>query len=203
MSRRWFNAAAVEWAFWESPPDLPPGLAFTLAVVASFTGQDGRGAYPSAAMVAMVTRRSARQVRRDLDVLADKKLIIPGDRRAVRRLRADRRPAVWDLPHDAREYIGRHRKRGDTVSGRTGGHGDTPSAARGDTSDTNGVTPATERGDMVSPEEFLKNSGTGAAPSATADAADTAPENPVSGIGPAPDHVAVYLDQFRRRTGRA
>ncbi len=111
MVARWFNSAAVEWVFYEAPADLSPGLALTLAVVASFAGRDGRAAYPSAAMVAMLTRKSEKQARRDLHELVKRKLLVKGDRRAVVRLRADRRPDVYDLPENAREYIGKHRRR--------------------------------------------------------------------------------------------
>jgi hypothetical protein len=107
---RWFNAAAVEWVIYEAPADLAPGLVLTLAVVASFAGRDGRAAYPSAATVAELTRKSEKQARRDLRELAKLKLIVPGDPRAVQSHRADRRPAVWDLPAAGREHLGRHRK---------------------------------------------------------------------------------------------
>jgi hypothetical protein len=111
MIGRWFNAAAVEWVIYEAPADLPPGLTLTLAVVASFAGQDGRAAYPSAALVATLTRKSEKQARRDLHELVKRKLLEKGDRRAVVKLRADRRPDVYDLSESAREYIGKHRKR--------------------------------------------------------------------------------------------
>lgn len=173
---RWFNSAAVEWVMYEAPRDLPPGPAWTLAVVASFAGADGRAAFPSAETIAKLTRRSKRQVQRDLDDLAARGLLVPGDPRAVITLRADQRPNVWDLPPTAREYVGRHRKRGDTTSSRAGRQHVIPSDSRGDISAVNGVTKATERDDTMSPEEFLKNSGKGAAPADGGTADGDAPE---------------------------
>lgn len=109
---RWFNAAAVEWAMYESPPDLPSGTRWTLAMVASFAREDGRGAYPAVDTLRRLTGRSERTIRNDLDLLADRKLLWPGDRRLVARLRADRQPDVYDLSAEAREFIAVQRERG-------------------------------------------------------------------------------------------
>lgn len=197
---RWFNAAAVEWVMYEAPADLPPGPAWTLAVVASFAGADGRAAYPSAEKIADLTRRSKRQVQRDLDDLAARGLLLRGDRRAVQKLRADRRPDVWDMPPSARDYIGRHRKRGDATSSRTGRHDVTPPDPRGDISAVDGVTNATGRGDTMSPEEFLKNSGKGAPPPAVGGTdGDGAPETQTA---PAVDRDALKAELAKiRRLG--
>ena len=177
MSGRWFNSAAVEWVLYDAPADLSPGLVLTLAVVASFTGTDGRAAYPSAATVAMLTRKSEKQARRDLHELVKRGLLSAGDRRAVQKLRADRRPDVWDLPESAREYIGRHRKR----TSRLDTHGESSMSTReendwtSDASTTGHLRP--DDSPPMSTEEFLKNSGKGAPPPAVGGTADDAPES--------------------------
>lgn len=113
MTGRQFNAAAVEWVMRCAPRSIPSRTAWTLAVVASFTRPDGRGAHPSTREIATLARRSERQVQRDLDELAKHGMIAPGDERATRGLHAGHRPAVWDLAPEARDYL---TNRGDKVS---------------------------------------------------------------------------------------
>jgi hypothetical protein len=167
VTRRWFNAAAVEWVMFEAPRDIPPGAAWTLAAVASFTGTDGRAAYPSIETIAMLTRRSESQVRRDVAWLTRRGLLTRGDPRAVADMRADRRTKVWDLACAAREYIAQHRQRGVMVTPRPD--------PRGVKTAPNGVSKSPERGVMVTPEELFKSSGKGAPLARTAGAGDDAP----------------------------
>jgi hypothetical protein len=87
----------VLWVLYEAP-DVPPRLLSTLLVFASFAGADGKGSHPSVSAVAMLTRKSERQARYDIARLVELKLLVPGDQRAVARIRADRRPVVYDLP---------------------------------------------------------------------------------------------------------
>lgn len=175
---RWFNWPAVEWVMYERGAGLPSGVVWTLAVLASFVGTDGRAAYPSAETLATITGRSKRQIQRDLDELAECRIITRGDRRKVAHLRADHRPNVWDLSPAAREYIGRHRRRDDTMSPRAGRRHVTPPDSRDDKTALNGMTDATKRHDTMSPEELLKSSRKSAPPARDAGAAVDAPQTP-------------------------
>lgn len=154
------SVQAISWAL-EEAPGVAPGLVSTLIGLANHAGKDGRAAYPGIDTLATYTRKSYRQVQRDLEELAAAGLIRPGDQQHVSHLRADRRPRVWDLA------VERKRSRGDThdtpsssngtthMTPRKASRGDTgvvPSdKARGDTHDTpspdHGTTPETERGD--------------------------------------------------------
>jgi hypothetical protein len=114
-SARWLSKSAVLWALHDAP-DVPPRLVSTLIAVAAYAGADGRGSYPSGATVAMLTRKSESQAKRDMAELEKLGLLQPGDERIVKDIRADRRPKVYDLPLDmARGASGRppsHRPRG-------------------------------------------------------------------------------------------
>lgn len=157
MTGKWLSVPAVLWAM-DDAPDVPPELVSTLLAVARYAGEDGRAAYPSASTIAAITRKTERQAKRDLDRLEKRGLLLPGDKNAVKDIRADRRPKVRDLPMP----------RGDTQ----GQNGVTPRVVRGDTHDTpstsHGVTPRVRRGDIqgpngvspMSPEEVLKTSRT-------------------------------------------
>jgi hypothetical protein len=138
----WLSKAAVLWAL-DDAPDVPAHLVAALVAVARYTGEDGRGAYPSVATIAAHIRKSERGAKRDLAELHKLGLLLPGDLRIVKDIRADRRPGVYDLPMP----------RGDAGVTPPDGHGVTPMTARGDTHGRHGVTPA-------SPEDLLKKSGT-------------------------------------------
>jgi hypothetical protein len=122
---------------------VPARLVSTLVAVAAFAGTDGRGAHPSAATVAMITRKTERNAKKDLAALRELGLLLPGDPRIVAHIRADRRPSVYDLPMP----------RGVAQDTPSSGHGVSHATARGVAESPNGVSHAT-------PEEFLKNSGT-------------------------------------------
>lgn len=139
---------AITWAL-EDAPDVPARLVSTLIALASYANGSGRGAFPGNDTLAEHTRKSIRQVKRDLEELVELKLISDGDQRLVAHKRADRRPRVWDLAMD------RKRSRGDTdvtpqeqngvstASPRDHDRGDTddtPQEPRGDTQGRHGVT---------------------------------------------------------------
>ncbi|MFE5572060.1 helix-turn-helix domain-containing protein [Amycolatopsis japonica] len=98
---------AVRWALDNAPipPDEkgePKGSSCVLVLVAlgERAGADGRHAFPSAADIVRRTRLSERQVRDTVRRLAEHGLIVPGDpnHAELRRLPADKRPRIWNLP---------------------------------------------------------------------------------------------------------
>jgi hypothetical protein len=140
---RWLGKAPVLWVL-DDAPGVPPHLVSTLIAVARYASSDGIGAYPSAATVAMHTRKSERQAKRDLGELARIGLLLPGDPRIVAALRADQRPNVYNLAMP----------RGDAHDTPLDANGVTPMTERGDTGVLDGVSP-------MSPEEILNKSGRG------------------------------------------
>lgn len=104
MSAPWTGLEPVAWVLDEAP-GVPSALVSTLVCLARHAGLDGRGAYPSIATLAGCTRKSEKQVRRDLQELLQVELIRLGDQGLVSHLRGDRRPTVYDLAME--------RKRGD------------------------------------------------------------------------------------------
>ena len=164
----WLSKPAVLWALHEAP-DVPARLVSTLIAVAVYASADGRGAYPSAATIAAITRKSETQAKRDLAELEKRGLIAPGDGRTVKDIRADRRPNVYDLAMS----------RG--ASGRT-----PQERPRGASGNRTGCIPPQNGVRPDAPEEFLKNSGR-RAPRARAEGADaSAPETPPRRIWPCP-----------------
>jgi len=138
---KWLSKAAVLWAFHEAP-DVPARLVSTLIAVCAYAGEDGRGAYPSGATVALITRKSESQAKRDLAELERLGLLQPGDHRIVKDIRADRRPKVYDMPMPR------------------GASGRPPSESpRGASGDGTGRISLQNGGRPDAPEEFLKNSG--------------------------------------------
>lgn len=126
--------------------DVPAELVSTLVGLANHADQQGRHAYPSASLLAHYARKSERQTRRDLARLEELGLIRRGDQRLVLHIDPDRRPVVWDLavdvkrpPREAPQPRGGARRNGLTST--------SPRSERPDTEGTNGLTPATERGD--------------------------------------------------------
>lgn len=158
---KWLSKAAVLWALHEAP-DVPARLVSTLIAIAAYASEDGRGAYPSAATVAAITRKSETQAKRDLAELEKRGLLAPGDGRIVKDIRADRRPNVYDLAM-LRGASGR------TPQGRLRG---ASGGRTGCISLQNGVRPD-------APEEVLKTSGI-RAPRARAESADASaqPQTP-------------------------
>jgi hypothetical protein len=87
----------VLWAMDEAP-GVPAHLVSTLVAYARYADDDGRGSYPLAATVALRTRKTIWQARRDTAELERLGLLLPGDPGLVKNIRADRRPNVYDLP---------------------------------------------------------------------------------------------------------
>ena len=141
---RWLSKAAVLWV-WDEAPDVPPSLLSTLLAVARFADEGGCGSFASASTLALLTRKTRRQVRRDLDELEKRGLLCRGNQQLVAYIRADRRPDVYDLPmsrgvtHDPSSKS----PRGD-MEGHTGGHG------------------RSHEGSPMTPEEILNRSRKGA-----------------------------------------
>jgi hypothetical protein len=175
---KWLSKAAVLWALYEAP-DVPARLVSTLIAVAVYAGEDGSGAYPSGATVAMLTRKSESQAKRDMAECERLGLLLPGDGRIVEDIRADRRPKVYDLPMP----------RG--ASGRP-----PPQSPRGASGNRTGRIPLQNGGRPDAPEEFLKNSRTGARPNADAPRAEP-PDPPWCGECIPGDRMTV-ADKFTR-----
>src|SRR5512139_3673275 len=89
------SVEAISWVL-NGAPDVPSQLVSTLIGIANHATPDGRNAYPSQARLAKYTRKSERQVRRDLGELVKRGLIRKGDQRIVEHLPQDRRPVVYD-----------------------------------------------------------------------------------------------------------
>jgi hypothetical protein len=189
VTRRWVSQSAVYWALCEAG-GVPARLVSTLVAVAMFADEHGRGAWPSAATVAAMTRKSETQAKRDLGELEKLRLIQPGDRRLVMHMRADRRPNVWDLAMP---------ERGPSRRTPQGG-------PRGASGDGTGCIPLQNGVRPDAPEEFLKNSEQDAPDARAAGAGDDAPStqpqtpDPAQQTrGPAPASLDELLNQFRRR----
>lgn len=163
---------------YEAPADLPAGARWTLSVVASRTRADGSGARVAVETIVTLTGKSERTVRSDIAELAARKVLVRGDGKLVAHLPRDKRPNVWDLSAEAREFIARHRKRGaDSAPRRT---------ERGAECAVSGVQKTSQRGADFAPKEFFEeNSENGAPPARVAGARDGTPENPPA-AGPHP-----------------
>lgn len=159
------SVQAISWAL-EEAPDVPARLVSTLIGLANHAGRDGRGSYPSTETISHYTRKSVRQVQRDIDDLEALGLIARGDQRMALHIRPDHRPVVWDLA------VGR--ARGDTHVIPLSGDGVTPGAERGDMGDAHGVTP-------MSPEPYLRKPTTKTF--SEADASDSGADAPGTDAG--------------------
>lgn len=87
---------AIGWVLRDAP-DVPSQCVSVLIGLADHADKRGRGAYPSAGTLATYARKSERQVRYDLSLLAEAKLIRPGDQSEVAKYPVNRRPVVYDL----------------------------------------------------------------------------------------------------------
>lgn len=90
---------AISWVL-NDAPEVPPSLVSTLIGIANHAAANGRSSYPSQPTLAKYTRKTTRQVRRDLSELVRLGLIRKGDQRIVEHLPPDRRPVVYDLAMD-------------------------------------------------------------------------------------------------------
>jgi hypothetical protein len=93
---------AIRWAL-QDAPGVPAQCVSVLVGLAERADKHGRNAYPSAATLAGWARKSERQVRYDLSLLTEAKLIRPGDQSEVAKYPSNRRPMVYDL---AMEWTG-------------------------------------------------------------------------------------------------
>lgn len=98
------SVEAMTWVLRDAP-NLPSELVSTLMGYANHAGENGAGAYPSHDTIAKYTRKSVRQVRKDVARLALLGLMRLGDQRMVAHIRADRRPVVYDLPLELRQEL--------------------------------------------------------------------------------------------------
>lgn len=114
------SVEAIAWVL-NDAPDLPSQLVSTLVALANHATPDGRNSYPSQPRLAAYTRKSDRQIRRDLADLLERGLIQRGDQRIVEHIPQDRRPVVYDLVMVQRKDLdGRTSTSGRSpVSGRT------------------------------------------------------------------------------------
>jgi hypothetical protein len=93
----WLCIRAVLWVL-DDAPDLPPSLVATLVGIARHANDSGRDSYPSQGSLARYTRKTPRQVKKDIAGLLELGLIRrPDDQSAAAGIRADRRPIVYDL----------------------------------------------------------------------------------------------------------
>ena len=169
---KWLSKPAVLWVLYDAG-NIPAHLVSTLIMFAVHAGTDGRGAHPSAATVAMLTRKGERRTKRDIAELVNLGLLVPGDPRIVAHIRADRRPAVYDLPMP----------RGGPQDTPLNGHGVVHRTARGGREVPDGVVHRT-------PEEVLNKTGSAAAGS------PASPPRP-----PDDPWMAGLLEELRQRNG--
>jgi hypothetical protein len=171
---RWLSRPAVLWAFYDAE-GVPTHLVAALIVVAAHAGEDGRGAYPSVATVAAAIRKNKRNTKRDLAELCELGLLLPGDASLARKIRADRRPNVYDLPMlrggaDDTPYSS------DGVSHRT---------ARGVAQGHHGVSRMTPEKSLKRPRRIPPGAGERADPiEQIIEAFKPAPARPSAGAGP-------------------
>lgn len=139
----WLSIRAVLWVLDEAP-DVPAPLVSTLVGLARHADQEGRNAYPSQNVLAGYTRKTVRQVKKDLAALVEKGLIrVAADQGAAGHIRADRRPVVYDLACTPRGNEGNPTTRREVPRG-------TP---RPVVRDRTGGTPGLHEGNPSSPEE--------------------------------------------------
>jgi hypothetical protein len=133
------SVEAIAWALAQNLGD--PTRKLVLIGLANHAHRDGTEAWASNETIAEYANCSRRTVQRHLQALVDSGVIARGDQSAVERVRADRRPVVYDIIA----------MRGDTVS-RRDERGDTEDERRGiamSRRDPDGVSPVTERGDIA------------------------------------------------------
>jgi hypothetical protein len=87
---------AIGWVLRDAP-GVPAQCVSVLIGLAEHADKAGRSAYPSAATLSAYARKSERQVRYDLSLLTEAKLIRPGDQSRTADLPVNRRPVVYDL----------------------------------------------------------------------------------------------------------
>ena len=117
---------AMLWVFDEAE-DLPAHLVSTLLALAEQSSGDDHHAYPGQERLAHRTRKTVRQIRRDLEALERLDLITKGDQQYVAHIRMDRRPLVWSLQINERTSTSAR----DVTTGHPGQNDRTPMTATG------------------------------------------------------------------------
>jgi hypothetical protein len=179
---RWLSKPAVLWAM-DDAPDVPAHLFGALMAVARYAGEDGRGAHPSAMTVAAIIRKTERAAKKDLAELRRRGLLLSGDQRIVKDIRADKRPFVYDLPMP----------RGEPQDTPSSGHGVNHRVKRGEPQGRSGVNHRT-------PKEILNRSRRSARSAASADAAPHAqPQTPPPAEAGAEPAVPLSAEELEKR----
>ena len=97
MTGAGLSLEAIGWVLRDAP-GVPAQCVSVLIGLAEHADKRGRGAYPSAATLAAYARKSERQVRYDLKMLTELKLIRPGNQsEPTRKYPPNRRPVAYDL----------------------------------------------------------------------------------------------------------
>lgn len=83
----------------EQLADVPAAAHVTLIMIANFTDDMGRNAWPSRHTLAEARGLSVKTIGRHLTALEEAGLIVRGDQEYVRHIQPNRRPVVWSLGH--------------------------------------------------------------------------------------------------------
>lgn len=175
---------ATLWALYDAPV-AEQGPLLVLIALADSAADDGTGACVAQSTLAQAARCSTRSVRRYVAELVDAGLITVGNQAAVRHIRRDRRPTVYDL----QLRPNRTPERADNLSTRESERADTavrPSPPRPDNGWTTGghCCPGTE---SVSPySEELASHALGRVADAS-EQASTPADTEVNPTPPVPD----------------
>lgn len=92
---------AITWVL-NDAPGLPAHAFGVLVGLANHADPEGKGAFAAQGRLGHYSRKTDRQVRRDLELLESIGLIRRGKQELVRHIPADRRPIVWDLAMERR-----------------------------------------------------------------------------------------------------
>lgn len=200
-SAPWVGRDAVCWVL-DDAPGLPGKLVATLLAVARHAGEDGRNSCAHVSTLAYETRKSIRQVQRDLAELRKIGLLLPGDASIAADFPIDRRPEVYDLPI--------HLKRGDICDTPVPERGDVHVTSRGDAHDAtgchvrpDGVTPTSPPYKEVNKQRTNSLSKPGER--------DPMPPEPnpkatplalIVAAGKTPDEAPLWLDAINAKHGR-
>jgi hypothetical protein len=99
---------AISWALTDAD-GVPPQCVSVLIGLAHHADKKGRGAYVGQLRLAGYARKGDRQIRKDLAVLLELKIIEPGDQALAAHIPADARPVVYDLAMGRNPGSGRNR----------------------------------------------------------------------------------------------
>lgn len=132
---------AILWALDEAPCESSTERLI-LVYLADYADDQGCGVFPALQTVADRGGMSRATVKRHVQAMAGRGLLMPGDDRLVSHYRADRRPKVWDLAMD------------DSPNSR--GIKMTPRRVTGDQNRSNGGSKLAERGIIRGPQTINK-----------------------------------------------